>query len=217
MTNEELAARIKAGETELMPILWEQTKRFAYKMANKFYWFHYDRCKELGVELADLEQEAYLGIHIAVEKYKPEKGVKFLTYAAYRLKSSFTIAAHLHNGKDRYHETKFEDVTVCEGNAGEDVTLEDTIADTQAEEDMQDFIEQEARQDYLSNLHTAFQEAFASMRETQRGAVTACLVLGMSGREYARQRGVSHQAVYTARESGLRKLRANTQLAAYAV
>jgi DNA-directed RNA polymerase specialized sigma subunit len=82
MTNEELVIRIKVGEVDLMPILWEQTKRFAYKQANAFYHRHADLCSFMGLEQDDLIQEAYFGIHKAVKMYDAEKGVKFLTYVA---------------------------------------------------------------------------------------------------------------------------------------
>ena len=35
MTNEEIAVRIQAGETELLPVLWEQVERFVSQMAGK--------------------------------------------------------------------------------------------------------------------------------------------------------------------------------------
>ena len=36
MTNEQLAALIQAGDApELLPILWERTKRYLYKLAGR--------------------------------------------------------------------------------------------------------------------------------------------------------------------------------------
>lgn len=76
MTNEELAVRIKAGldVTENMLDLWQQNKRFIYKIAKK-YSGH--------AELEDLEQEGYLALYDAVDGFDPSKGVRFLTYASY--------------------------------------------------------------------------------------------------------------------------------------
>lgn len=74
MFNEDLVIKIKnnVDVTENMTILWNNNKRFVYKIANHF----------LGqAEEDDLMQEGYLGLYDAVYKYDPDKGVLFLSYA----------------------------------------------------------------------------------------------------------------------------------------
>lgn len=79
MSNEELVTRIKAGinTADNMLQLWEQTKRFIHVLAKRY---------QSKAEIEDLEQEGYLALYDAVDGYKPEKGVKFLTYAEYWIK-----------------------------------------------------------------------------------------------------------------------------------
>ncbi len=79
MTNEQLVARIRAGEDEAenMLKLWQQTEGFIAKLAMK-----YQGCTELD----DLKQEGYIGLCEAVRQYDPDKGVPFINYAAFWIK-----------------------------------------------------------------------------------------------------------------------------------
>lgn len=76
MTNEQLVARIRAGENvgENMAQLYEQVKRFIHASA----W----RYRDSGM-VEDLEQEGFLALYDAVDGYDDAQGVRFLTYAEY--------------------------------------------------------------------------------------------------------------------------------------
>lgn len=81
MTNEELVALIQSGDhvQENMGQLWQQNRQFIAKIALPFSKI---------CELEDLIQEAYFGLEKAVEKYSPEQGFKFLTYAEYPIRQA---------------------------------------------------------------------------------------------------------------------------------
>lgn len=83
MTNEQLVARIKAGEDvdRNMLQLYEQVRRFIHAIAWKY--------RESG-ELEDLEQEGYLALYPAIDGYDPDQGAKFLTYAEYYIRQRMT-------------------------------------------------------------------------------------------------------------------------------
>ena len=76
MTNEQLVEEIKAGKnvSENMLQLWQQNKAFIRKIIGK-----YKTC----AEFEELEQQSYIGLCIAVQRYNPQKGLLFLTYAPY--------------------------------------------------------------------------------------------------------------------------------------
>lgn len=76
MTNEQLAARIRAGENvgNNMAILYDQVKDFIHAMAYKYHGQG---------ELEDLEQEGFLSLYDAIDHYEADQGVKFLTYASH--------------------------------------------------------------------------------------------------------------------------------------
>lgn len=74
MTNEQLVARIQAGEnvSENMSQLYDQVKDFIRSIAWKY---------RNSAELDDLEQEGYLALYPAIDGFNPAAGYKFLTYA----------------------------------------------------------------------------------------------------------------------------------------
>lgn len=74
MTNEQLAACIKAGEIDRIGELYSQVRRFIYGIAWKY---------RTAAELEDLKQEGFLALYDAVRGYEPEAGNSFLGYAAY--------------------------------------------------------------------------------------------------------------------------------------
>ena len=79
MTNEQLVARIQAGENtaENMLQLWQQTKAFVAKLAKKYKGY---------AEFDDLMQEGYLGLSEAVNHYDVSQHIPFINYAAYWIK-----------------------------------------------------------------------------------------------------------------------------------
>ena len=76
MTNEQLVARIQAGEDtgENMAQLYDQVKDFIRSVAWQY--------RDTG-EMEDLLQEGYLALYPAIDNYDPSAGVKFLTYASH--------------------------------------------------------------------------------------------------------------------------------------
>lgn len=76
MTNEQLVARIQAGEDtgKSMALLYDQVKDFIRSVAWQY--------RDTG-EMEDLLQEGYLALYPAIDNYDPSAGVKFLTYASH--------------------------------------------------------------------------------------------------------------------------------------
>ena len=76
MTNEEMAARIQAGEKELLAPLWEQNRGLLYQRARR-----YEALGRLhGLDCDDLMQCAFLALSKAVEGFQEEKGYKLTAY-----------------------------------------------------------------------------------------------------------------------------------------
>lgn len=88
MDNEQLVARIQAGENEAenMLQLWQQNRGFIATVARK-----YTRL----AEMEDLEQEGYIGLCEAVRHYEPDKGVPFINYAAFWIRQA--MKRHIEN------------------------------------------------------------------------------------------------------------------------
>lgn len=81
MNNEQLVARIQAGENEAenMLQLWQQNRGFITMMARKYASL---------AEMEDLEQEGYIGLCESVRHYEPDKGMKFISYAAFWIRQA---------------------------------------------------------------------------------------------------------------------------------
>lgn len=88
MTNEQLVIQIRAGidVADNMLQLWQQTRRFIYKIANRY---------KGQADEDDLVQEGYLGLCRAVDGYDPDQGVDFLPYAAHWIRQG--MARFVHN------------------------------------------------------------------------------------------------------------------------
>lgn len=72
MTNEQLAASIQAGDApELLPILWERTKRYLYKLAGRAYSAYKESCDRAGIVMDDLRQGCYEAFLQAVGAVSP--------------------------------------------------------------------------------------------------------------------------------------------------
>ncbi len=86
MDNEQLVARIQGGdnESENMLQLWRQNKAFIAMIARRY---------SAGAEMEDLEQEGYIALCEAVQHYDPERGMSFISYAAFWIKRRMRICA----------------------------------------------------------------------------------------------------------------------------
>ena len=86
LNNEQLVARIQGGdnESENMLQLWRQNKGFIATIARRY---------SSGAEMEDLEQEGYIALCEAVQHYDPDRGMSFISYAAFWIKRRMRICA----------------------------------------------------------------------------------------------------------------------------
>lgn len=210
MTNEELALRIKSGETALMDALWFQVNRFIYKQARKFINAYADRCRSFGLDLEDLEQEGYIAIYTAVEGFDPEKGVTFLTYAGYHIKHRFFSAT-----KMNYYN--WQNNAVRQALSIEEPISEDgfTIADAlTSSEDLEGSVVNKV---YLENAGRDLHKAIAKLRAGWQEVLTAIYFQGIRQADLARSLGVARPVVARKHRRAIETLRANEALQAYAL
>lgn len=84
----ELAKKAHNGDTEARKKLWEHNLRLAFKIAYDYK----DTGEKAGLEFFDLIQEGSSGLSRAIDKFEPEKGYKFSTYATFWIKQRITRA-----------------------------------------------------------------------------------------------------------------------------
>ncbi|MBY6931871.1 sigma-70 family RNA polymerase sigma factor [Clostridium botulinum] len=80
MRNEELVLLYQQGDKQALNSLIENNRRIVFKIANKFYVNNTN-----SIDIEDLEQEGYIGLIIAAEKYNSDMDhhALFITYAIY--------------------------------------------------------------------------------------------------------------------------------------
>ena len=85
MTNELLAQLIGKGDNdELIPLLWEKTRRWYYEQADKFVRKYTDRCIQFGITKEDMRQECYFIMLDSIKAYnnrkEEQRELKFITF-----------------------------------------------------------------------------------------------------------------------------------------
>ena len=159
-TNEELAERIKNGEADLIPTLWEQTKALICPTVQRFA-SSYD-IESRGYTSADIEQECFVIFSNMLTAYDCNAELKFCSYLKY------SAINHLNNivgnrkkavGLDLLNGALSLDEPIAD--SGEELTLADTIADKSND--------YEAADDRIFNaeLHNSLEKALSELETAQ--------------------------------------------------
>ena len=99
MTVEEIVARIKAGETDLLPMLWERVEGFVKKKANGFLYGH---STAYGMDFDDLCQEGFFAVLDAVKNYDPATcSCHFKSYLATVISRRYLNLVYVRPGSDK--------------------------------------------------------------------------------------------------------------------
>jgi RNA polymerase sigma factor (sigma-70 family) len=217
MTNEELALRIKSGETFLMDELWGQVERFVYKQANKFYWAYKDRCGQIGLEVDDLYQEGYFAIHKAVENFDASLNKTLLTYAGYQLKRRFFDVSKMHSTgwqkNTTYYAMSLDAPTgrydKIHSTSKKDMALLNVLVDEI------DIAEGVIEQIYTKSLGEALEEAMTSLTERQAYILVERYYNKVQPANIARHFGISRTNISRSCMRALARLRTNETLQTY--
>lgn len=84
MSNEELCALAKGGDTEARNQLLQANLSFVQKQANKIW----GQSGSGRIDVDDLIQEGCFGLMEAIDRFDSERGTKFLTYAVWWIRKS---------------------------------------------------------------------------------------------------------------------------------
>ncbi len=123
MSNEELALKIQAGETEYMLDLWEAVRPLLAKLVQPYL----ERAARMQYDMDDLLQESYFALEGAVQAYDRDKGFAFTTYLNYQVAKVMRQPLKRWNGKNRCIFAASLDAPI--GDDGDDATLQDIIPD----------------------------------------------------------------------------------------
>lgn len=163
MSVEEIVMRIKAGETDLLPMLWERVEGFVKKKANAFLYGHE---VSFGMDFNDLCQEGFLAVLDAVKNYDVATcNCHFKSYLATVISRRYLtlVYAPRRNGVKNPLDTAVSyDLPV--GDDG-DETIADTLTDGT---DPADDILHDA---WLAALREALETALSGIKAEQAAAL----------------------------------------------
>jgi RNA polymerase sigma factor (sigma-70 family) len=165
-------------------------------MAKQFYITHESRCIALGVEISDLEQQAFFALDDAVKTYDPERGVKFITWLGFPLKKRFNEAVKLRTPRQKKDPTLTADRLDEPIKNLEGVSLGDTIPDPAAGEAL------ERAEDGI-----ALAEAMSALTDEQRDVLELRYFADLPWRDVAASMDISIPMARFFGQKGLERLR----------
>ena len=214
MTNEELAMKIQAGETDLMNELWRQVERFVIKQANRFFYTYQDRCEKLGLTVEDLYQEGYFAIHKSVEVFNAEKDCTFLTYAGYQLKRVFFNTAKMHSTGWQKNTTHQAISLDKQRSIGEnEVSLFDALEDESSQDEIDDVVEN----DFNKCLSKDLNNIINLLTERQAYVIKRRFYDNIKPVNIARELGVHKTTINSVYQKALTNIRKHKELEPYFV
>ena len=219
MTNEELAMRIKAGESELMSELWAQVERFVAQQARKFVKYRWSEvCASAGLTYDDLYVTGYFALPPAVEAFDPEKGYLFMTYFGFHLTRVFYSEAGISNHNGQWHirrdplgQASSLEAELYESKDGEGLALEDCLKDENAERAFAE-VDDGA---YYEQLQADLAEALDSLRPRDAEIVKGYYLQQMTQEALAEQHEVSASLVRQIQARALKTLSKHKALKEY--
>ena len=199
-SNEVLVQRIRDGERELLPQLWEQVQAFVRSEAAR--WLRAWQKSRPMLEFDDLYQCGYIALCEAVETHQAESGAKFITWLGYHLKTAFSREVGCRTARQvREGNALTLSLDAPLGGDTEDITLGDMVPDpvdgySQAETNI-----------YHAQLHTVVQNALDELPQPQREAIKLRYFDGLTLKEVSRGLGIEPETVRQREQKGLRALR----------
>ena len=129
----DLAKLIKANEVgeDAYTELWLLLQGLTYKLSYSFYTRHESRCRQCGVTLEDLRQEAYIAMLNALNAYSIDCEYEFGTYYGWHCKNLFYKVTAL-DSKKHLNDPGLNSVSLST-LIGDDTELEELRTDETAE------------------------------------------------------------------------------------
>lgn len=165
MTVEEIVARIKAGETDLLPTLWERVEGFVKKKANYFLYGH---SVTYGMDFDDLCQEGFFAVLDAVKNYDPATcSCHFKSYLATVISRRYLNLVYVRPGSDIGPKNPIDRSVSLDLPVGDEDG--ETIADTLT--DGNDPADDVLHELWLAELRETMEAALSSIKAEQAAAL----------------------------------------------
>lgn len=193
-SNEELAARIAAGDRGCYETLWKQVERFAKQQAGRYLL----NIKKGIVDAEDLAQESFLAMIEAAQIFDPGRGTLFTTVYGNYLHKHFREAGYFN---DAATNAASLDVPLPDG----ETTLEDI------QPDMHDEPAEVEEKIFAEQLHEALNQALAAIDQEDADAIRQHFYEGRTLKSIAEVRGETVGTVAGRKTRGLQQLYRNAR------
>ena len=205
MTNEELCAEIRDGNSTTLHALWEQTDRLFYKISRELYARHRERTVSCGVEIADCLQVCWFAFLDAVRGYnrEPERKEKFASFAGYHVRHHIFALLGLRTSKREPLNVADSIDAPLQSDNGE-YTLADTLADETAAVPFEEIINADIAREVL--------DIVGVLPENKRNIIMRHFWEDRNFTEIADTDGVNPRRVHNLYRDALRKLRRDERL-----
>ena len=208
LSNEELAIQVKAGDRLAIAQLWKQVQCLTYWHALRFFNAHRAACASCGVEIEDVQQEAFFALLAAVKAFDAEKGYRFTTYLRFHLKTRFNSLIGCRGNTPPRPLDKAKSLDEPIAGEDDDLALLDLIVDPEASGAFEDAEERE----YTRQLHAALSKALALLDDQQAQILRARYYSGLTLKDCAQRAGVTPERVRQIENKALRNMRRGARL-----
>lgn len=199
MTNEELVAAIRDGNTALIGELWEQNKGLVAMLANK----RLMSATNTVIEIDDLTQSGFFALLDAIRTYDAAEGCRFTTWLTVHLRNHFNKAMNTRSEKQR-NDPLLAAVSLQRPIAEENGdTLEALCPDPSA----QAAFEAVEHRMWTEQLHTTLDDLLCELPQDQREIITGRHYDEMSTEELSRKLDTTTAEIRSQENKGMRTLR----------
>ncbi len=167
MSNEDIVNLIQTGnhtkqeKTALMSLLWESIQAFSRMFTYRFCISYASLCERSGITYDDIYQHSYLTLCAAVEAYRANENILFLTYYGKAFKHNCLKLCGI-GIKRPLNDSVSLDTPLSDEQDSD--TLIDTISDPEAEDDLNAIPER----DYINKLRADLNICLGYLSENER-------------------------------------------------
>lgn len=220
MTNEELVAKIQAGDDSLQEQLWLQVKSWIYRLAKQFFTFNYGLCTALSLEVDDFIQEAYFAMLDTIRTYKQDGGGAFCTLLTWHCKARFQDLAGLHYAYARSDKANrsadaIRDAVSLDAPIGDDTRADSALAGCISDPRSTEALECVENADYYEQRRKNLEKALSILPTKQSACLRYYYYDGLTHQQVAETLNVSRSYVASLIRTGLSTLRRCVNLQEY--
>ncbi|GHV17784.1 hypothetical protein FACS189425_04810 [Clostridia bacterium] len=205
MENEQLVVQVQRGDASAIEVLWVANRGLVAHIARRYTPLVAGRSD---LDLDDLIQAGFFGLHTAAKAYDTERGAKFSTFAVFYIRREMRRTLGISTTKQDLHITATSLDAPLNADEADGTRRVDTIASQEPDDDPLE----------RDELQRAVRAAVERMKhEAARRTIEAHYFEGKPQTRLAEAEGISDAAIYERITNGCRELYNDRELQKWAV